>query len=84
MMTMTWSCLCCRDPWFVRCFEQLQPAAAAADANGTDSRVTVYSDVPEESQEKAGRIGWFRGIRQDMGRERLSRQKATTVSMGAS
>lgn len=66
----------------MRCFEQLQPPAAAT--NGTDSKETVYSDVPEEAEEAAGRIAWFRGIRQDMGRERLSRQKAVAVSTGDS
>lgn len=64
----------------MRCFERTQPTAAEAAANGTDSKETVYSDVPEESEEKAGRITWFRGIRQDMGREKLPRQKAVAVS----
>lgn len=64
----------------MRCFERAQPAAAEAAANGTDAKETVYSDVPEESAEKAGRITWYRGIRQDMGREKLPRQKAVAVS----
>lgn len=63
-----------RDPWFVRCFERLKPAGNNSTA------AAIYSDVPEEWEEKQGLVAWHRGIRTDLGRERLTRQKATTVS----
>jgi hypothetical protein len=79
---LTGACEQPRDPWFVRCFEQLAPAAGAAGAANSSepTKEAVYSDVPEEADEQAGRIAWYRGIRTDMSRERLSRQKATAVS----
>jgi predicted lipoprotein with Yx(FWY)xxD motif len=70
-----------RDPWFVRCFERKKPAPAARNASAAGEQYT-YSDVPEELEEKQGLLTWYRGIRTDLGRERLSRQKATTVSTG--
>jgi len=62
-----------RDPWFVRCFERVKPAGNSSTA------AAVYSDVPEEWEEKQGLVAWHRGIRTDLARERLARQKATTV-----
>lgn len=78
---LTGACEMPRDPWFVRCFEPLQPAAGAAGADNSTAatKEAVYSDVPEEADEQAGRVAWYRGIRTDMSRERLSRQKATAV-----
>lgn len=66
-----------RDLWFVRCFERLKPALTANDS--TASQQAVYSDVPEEWEEKQGRVAWYLGMRNDLGRDRLSRQKATAV-----
>lgn len=77
-----------RDPWFVRCFERLQPAptsaAAAAAGNRTAAAAKfmkgkVYSDVPTEAEEQQGLVKWYRGIRDDLQRETLTRQRATWV-----
>jgi hypothetical protein len=80
---LTGACEKPRDTWFVRCFERLTPAAAAAADNSTATKEAVYSDVPDESEERAGHVAWYRGIRTDLGRDRLSRQKATAVSTAA-
>lgn len=69
-----------RDPWFVRCFERVNKPAAAA-GNGTAAAAqAVYSDIPGEWEEKAGLVSWFRGMRSDMSRGRISRAQATKVS----
>lgn len=40
----------------------------------------VYSDVPEEEEEAAGTVGWYKGIRDDLPRTRLRRDQASNVS----
>ncbi|KAF8062027.1 glucuronosyltransferase [Scenedesmus sp. PABB004] len=72
-----------RDPWFVRCFERLVPAGGGAKGGGGGgkrvARGAVYSDVPSEAEERGGGVRWFRGIRDDLQREGLTRQQATAV-----
>lgn len=84
-----------RDPWYARCFERIarnaSDAAAAARAHGaavgrgvtvkgTFLRGPVYSDVPQEWEEKQGLVVWYQGIRDDMKRDKITRQRATWVS----
>lgn len=82
-----------RDEWAPRCFERVEAAgssgggSAGVDSSGGNSGISgsafssagVYSAIPEEDEEAAGRVLWFQGIRADQRRRRLTRREALRV-----
>eukprot|EP00878_Enallax_costatus_P016506 GHUV01017315.1.p1 GENE.GHUV01017315.1~~GHUV01017315.1.p1 ORF type:complete len:576 (+),score=57.68 GHUV01017315.1:463-2190(+) len=80
-----------RESWYVQCFERIAKNASdltrahgakvgpGVTVKGPFLRGPVYSDVPEEWEEKQGLVEWFQGLRDDLPRKRLKYTNATYV-----
>jgi hypothetical protein len=72
-----------RDPWFVRCFERLKAAVPAGSNSSAAAAgpIQILSDIPEEWEDQQGLIKWYRGIRNDLQREIITRPHGVYVSL---